>query len=304
MIITNIVMRGVLGGAVAVALLASHAEAQLADKPTLTLEGARLVAAAAAAEARRGNASGAIAVVDDGGNLLYLERLDNTFAAAANISIAKARSAAHFQRDTRVFEEAIKGGRVSLVANPELLPLQGGVPVIVGGKVVGAVGVAGANSAQQDEDIAKVAAQALASAAAPPTGGSGSQASQSTYLPASRVTAAFKAGMPLIERAEYKVHASRRDAPGMAEVHARDTDIIYVLEGSATLVTGGDVVGGKITAADEIRGTSIKGGELQRLAKGDVLIVPRGVAHWFKDVEAPFLYYVVKTTGAAGGTEP
>ena len=143
------------------ALVTGTAGAQVVDKKSLNLEGAKIVVAAAAAEAKKGNAGGAIAIVDDGGNLLYLERLDNTFAAAANISIEKARSAARFQRETRVFEDAIKNGRVSLVANGELLPLQGGVPILVNGAVVGAIGVAGANSAQQDEDIAKAAALAL-----------------------------------------------------------------------------------------------------------------------------------------------
>jgi glc operon protein GlcG len=136
------------------------------DKKVLTLAGAKAVAAAAATEARRNQAGGAIAVVDDGGNLLYLERLDGTFAAASNIAIGKARSAANFRRDTRVFEDAIRNGRTSLIANPELLPLQGGVAILVDGKVVGGIGVAGASSAQQDEDIAKLAAASLASASA------------------------------------------------------------------------------------------------------------------------------------------
>ncbi len=143
------------------ALAAGAASAQIAEKKGLTLAGARQVAAAASAEAKKANAGGGIAVVDDGGHLLYFERLDNTFPAAANISIAKARSAATFRKATSVFEEAIKNGRTSLVANPELLPLQGGVPIVVDGQVVGAVGVAGANSAQQDEEIARVAAAAL-----------------------------------------------------------------------------------------------------------------------------------------------
>jgi len=156
----------------AVALMPSLASAQIIERRTLNLEGARMVAAAAAEEARKGGAGGAIAVVDAGGNLLYLERLDHTFAAAANLSIGKARSAAQFERETRVFEDAIKNGRTSLVANPELLPLQGGVPIIADGQVVGAVGVAGAMSAQQDEDIAKAAAQALVvKTAAQPQGG-------------------------------------------------------------------------------------------------------------------------------------
>lgn len=286
--------------AVTAALLSigATAHAQLAVKETLTLDGAKAVAAAAAAEARKGNAGGAVAVVDDGGNLLYLERLPGTFAAAANISIAKARSAAQFERDTRVFEEAIKNGRVSLVANAELLPLQGGVPIVVRGRVVGAVGVSGANSAQQDEEIAKAAARSLETTLTDDT------LRQTAYAPAEEVTAAFAAGKPLIETAGYKVHASRREAPGMAEVHARDTDIIYVLEGTATLVTGGEIVDAKTSAPDEVRGVAIRGGQSQPLRRGDVFIVPQGVPHWFQEVQGPFLYYVVKATGDIRGIQP
>ena len=123
-----------------------------------------------------------------------------------------------------------------------------------------------------------------------------------TFIRAARVTTAFAKGEPLVENGLYKVHASRREGPGMAEVHVRDTDIIYVLEGSATIVTGGQVVDGKTTATDEIRGRSITGGIERRLAKGDLFIVPNGVPHWFSVVQAPFLYSVVKTTSAAGGT--
>ena len=131
------------------------------DKPVMDLELAKKVADAAAAEAKRLNAGGAIAVVDDGGHLVYLVRLDGTFPAAASVSIGKARTAATFQRPTSVFEDAIKGGRISLTAVSEMVPLQGGIPITVGGQVVGAVGVSGAASAQQDEDIAKVAAAAM-----------------------------------------------------------------------------------------------------------------------------------------------
>lgn len=123
-----------------------------------------------------------------------------------------------------------------------------------------------------------------------------------TFVPAAKVTDAFAKGMPLVETDGYKVHASRREGPGMSEVHVRDTDIIYVLEGTATIVTGGEVVDGKMTAPDEIRGGSIRGGASQRLAKGDLFIVPNGVPHLFKDVQAPFLYYVVKTTDLNRGT--
>jgi quercetin dioxygenase-like cupin family protein len=90
------------------------------------------------------------------------------------------------------------------------------------------------------------------------------------------------------------VHASRREEPGMAEIHTRDADIVYVLDGTATLVTGGTAVDAKITEPDELRGSSVTGGEAHSLKKGDVIIVPAGVPHWFKEVSNPFLYYVVK----------
>jgi quercetin dioxygenase-like cupin family protein len=120
------------------------------------------------------------------------------------------------------------------------------------------------------------------------------------YVPADKVAAAFAKGQPIVETGSYKVSASRRDKDGQAEVHARDTDIMYVVEGTATLVTGGQVVGGKSTAADEIRGDSISGGDSRPLVKGDVIIIPNGVPHLFKDVKAPFLYYVVKVTAKGG----
>ncbi len=118
-----------------------------------------------------------------------------------------------------------------------------------------------------------------------------------TYMPAAEVAAAFATGAPLVETEAYKVHASRREAPGQGEVHDRDTDIIYVLEGTATFVTGGSLVGGTPIAPGEIRGASIEGGFTRVLQPGDLIIVPAGTPHWFKDVQGPFLYYVVKVTG-------
>jgi hypothetical protein len=112
------------------------------------------------------------------------------------------------------------------------------------------------------------------------------------------VEAAFAKGMPMIEVGDYKIHASRREGPGMAEIHTRDTDIAYVIHGSATLVTGGTAVGVKEIAAEELRGTAIQGGETRQLQVGDVVVIPNGVPHWFKDVKAPFLYYVVKVRQA------
>ncbi len=87
---------------------------------------------------------------------------------------------------------------------------------------------------------------------------------------------------------------ARRDGPGEVEVHALDTDVFYVVKGTATFVTGGKVVDGKKTAPNEVRGKSIQGGTPHHLSQGDILIIPHSVPHWFEAVQPPFLYLVVK----------
>src|SRR5499427_7261104 len=142
--------------------LAGTSRAQVADKKTLTLDGARRVIAAAVAEAKKlASPGGVIAVVDDGGNLMALERLDGTFAAGAHISIGKARTAVMFKKPTRFFEDVIKNGRTAMVSVKDFTPLQGGIPIFVDGQVVGGVGVSGASSAQQDEELAIAGAAAI-----------------------------------------------------------------------------------------------------------------------------------------------
>jgi glc operon protein GlcG len=134
-----------------------------ATKPTLSIDDAKRVAAAAVAEARRvGAPGGAIAIVDDGGHLLYLERLDGTFPAAAAVATEKARTAAVFRKPTADFESAVNGGRVAFLGNHEATPLQGGVPLRIDGQVVGAIGVSGAASAGQDSELAAAGAASLA----------------------------------------------------------------------------------------------------------------------------------------------
>lgn len=271
-------------------LAATAATAQVDKKLSLNLTGAKKAVAAAVAEAKKLNAPGAaIAVVDDGGNLLYLERLDGTFAAGATVSIGKARTAVLFKRPTSFFEKIIRDGRTPMVALEDFTPLQGGVPIIVDGQVVGGIGVSGAASAQQDEELAVAGAAALAQA----SNGNAAPA-QVWFMESSKVQQAFAMGQPLVETEAYKVHASHRDGAGKAEVHEGETDIIYVLSGTATFVTGGTVVEPQVTGAGEIRGNAIQGGETRKLVKGDVVIVPRGVPHWFKTVDGPFNYYVVK----------
>lgn len=281
--------------AVLAALLVACAGLVPAHAGDLPLDAARQAVMAANAAAQRLKApGGSIAIVDAGGHLVMLERLDGSFPASATVAIDKARTAAVFRMPTRNFEDAVAKGRTSLVAVDVMLPLRGGVPLVRGGQVVGAVGVSGAASAQQDDEIADAVASAFASM--PATSAASPAPAPVTALATSEVAAAFTVGKPLLETAHYKVHASRRDTAGMAEVHTRDTDIVYVLQGAATLVTGGAVVDGKATAPDEIRGAAIKDGQTRRLVKGDVVVVPNGVPHWFSEVQGPLLYYVVKVT--------
>ena len=273
------------------AAVASAASMQVVEKKTLTLAGAERVIAAAKAEAKRLNApSGVIAVVDDGGNLIALERLDNSFAAGANISIGKARTAAMFKMPSKNFEDVIAKGRTAMVAVAEVTPftpLQGGEPIVIDGQIAGAIGVSGAATAAQDEQLAMAGAKAFEGMMMP--------SSAVTYFENNKVADAFAKGSVLFNKGtNYMVHASRREGPGMVEVHTEDTDIVHVLGGSATLVTGGEMVGGKPTEPNEIRGTSIQGGETRRIAKGDVVIIPNGVPHWFQQVDGPLTYYVVK----------
>lgn len=262
--------------------------AQIVDKKSLTLEGAREVITGAKVYAAKNNApGGVIAVVDEGGNLVALERLDGTFSAGANISIGKAKTAVMFKRPTRVFEEIIKNGRTAMVALPDFTPLQGGVPIMIDGQVVGGVGVSGAASAQQDEELAIAGAASLTDQKMLPV----------KFIDAKLVSDGFSKGAVLEDGSNgenYMVHASRREKAGMSEVHELDTDIIYVLDGTAKFVTGGKSVDSKMVAANEFRGSMIDGGDSRELKKGDVVIVPKGTPHWFKQVDGAFLYYVVK----------
>jgi uncharacterized protein GlcG (DUF336 family) len=290
-----------IAGALAFLLTAASAGAQVVEQKGLTLEAARRVIAAAVAEARRHEVGGAIAVVDAGGHVVALERLDGTFAASADISIGKARTAALFRRPTSFFENVINQGRTAMAALPSLpdfTPLQGGVPLMAEGQVIGAVGISGAASAKQDEEIAVLAAAAVEPTTA--TARAASAATTTTYFDRDMVAAAFAKGQPLLEVPGYKVHASRRDAPGVAEVHLWETDVIYVLDGEATFVTGGSVVEPQATAPGQIRGTVIEGGTERHLATGDVIVVPANEPHWFKEVSAPFLYFVVKPIAPKG----
>ncbi len=272
---------------------AGPGQAQVVEKKGLTLNAAKQIIAMAVGEARRLRAPGAvIAVVDDGGNLVALERLDGTFPAGASISIGKARTAATFKRPTKAFEDVIRNGRTAMVALPDFTPLQGGIPLMVGEEVIGGIGVSGAASAPQDEEIALAGA---AAAKMLKLGTAGTELSrQVTFIDRQMVATGFEKGKVLVNMGNYMVHASHRDMDGVAEIHTLDTDLIYMLAGSATFVTGGSVPDAKVIEPTELRGSAIVGGDSRRIGKGDVIVVPAGVPHMFTEVQGPLDYYVVK----------
>src|SRR6266853_1738279 len=296
----------------AFAFVAAHSHAQIIEKKSLNLDGAKKAIAAAVDYAKKNNApGGVIAIVDEGGNLMALERLDGSFAMGATISIGKARTAVLFKKPTRFFEELINKGRTAMTAVDGFTPLIGGIPIIVGGEVVGGIGVSGAASANQDEELALAGAAAFSASTQtdpPSKTGSANEVSgasmmtatnKPTFIDAQHVAAAFTKGQPLLESVGYKVHASRRIEPGQAEIHTLDTDVIYVVDGVATLITGGKAVDAKEIAPNEIRGTKIEGGQEHQIRKGEVIVIPNGVPHQFTAVTGELHYFVCKPTDSA-----
>jgi uncharacterized protein GlcG (DUF336 family) len=149
--------------ALTLALAVSSANAQ--QRPpygqAVNLETAKKIGAAAAAEAKKNSWNVAIAIVDNHGFLVYYEMMDDTQTASANVAIEKARTSAMYRRASKEFEENIAGGRVAVLGLPGATPIEGGLPIVVGGKMIGAVGVSGVTSAQ-DGMVAKAGLEALA----------------------------------------------------------------------------------------------------------------------------------------------
>jgi len=114
------------------------------------------------------------------------------------------------------------------------------------------------------------------------------------YFSKDKVMQAMTSGTALYKGKFYRVQMGERAKPGEVEVHAKDTDVFYIIEGSATFVTGGTVVGGKTTGPGETRGTSITGGETRHLGKGDVIVIPDHLPHWWQQIQQPVVYFVVK----------
>ena len=178
----------------------------------------------------------------------------------------KARTAALFRRPSKDFEDQASNGRPAALHLAGAVPLQGGMPLVVDGHVIGAVGVSGASSADEDQELSVVGQRAAQAAAADAAG-------EAVFFPKQVVREKFETGGLLVDTPGYKVDAGRRTAPGDVELHDDVVDIMHVVEGEATVVTG--------TATHQ-------------LGEGDVLVIPQGVPHQFVDVSEPFLYFVAK----------
>ena len=144
-------LRNILVAAVCAGALSG---AELATKKTLTLAAAKEMAAAAEAEARKNNWNVVISIVDEGGHLIYLQRMDETQLASTDIAQGKARTALMYKRPTKAMEDAVAGGRAVVMRLPGALPVEGGLPITVDGRIIGGIGVSGVQSVQ-DAQIAR-----------------------------------------------------------------------------------------------------------------------------------------------------
>ena len=127
-------------------------------------------------------------------------------------------------------------------------------------------------------------------------GMAGSQTPAVTFIDHAKVADALAKGGSLMTAPNVTVAGASRTSPGQVEVHDNETDVLYIIEGEATVVTGGTMIGGKTTAPGQSRGSDIQGGQAQHMAKGDVLVVQAGTPHWFRDVPASGVrYFVVKS---------
>jgi glc operon protein GlcG len=158
------VLRRALAALVLLSLSSTAALAQAPVRPpygtAVNLETAKKIAAAAVTEAKKNSWNVAIAIVDNHGLLVYYEMLDDTQTASANIALEKARTSATYRRPTKELEDGIAGGRNAILGLPGATPIEGGLPLVVGGKMIGAIGVSGVTSAQ-DGQIAKAGVEAL-----------------------------------------------------------------------------------------------------------------------------------------------
>ena len=265
-----------------------------ADFPTteihaLTYDGARIAAEATASIATDRSVAPVASVVDAWGDLVYIWRPDAAQPASVGVATDKARTAAVYRRPSKDFEDQASGGRPSALHLARAVPLQGGIPLTYDGQVIGAIGVSGASSADEDQELAIAGAEAAMAAA-----NQNGHRNGATYFTDRELMEKFRTGGLLLDEGRYKIDAGRRTAPGEVEYHDKFVDVMHVIDGSATVVTGGQMIGPREVSAGEIRAEVIDGGIAHKLSNGDVLTIPNGVPHQFTEVSDPFLYFVVK----------
>ena len=265
-----------------------------ADFPTteihaLTYNGARIAAEATASIATERSVAPVASVVDAWGDLVYIWRPDAAQPASVGVATDKARTAAVYRRPSKDFEDQASGGRPSALHLARAVPLQGGIPLTYDGQVIGAIGVSGASSADEDQELAIAGAEAAMAAA-----NQNGHRNGATYFTDRELMEKFRTGGLLLDEGRYKIDAGRRTAPGEVEYHDKFVDVMHVIDGSATVVTGGQMIGPREVSAGEIRAEVIDGGIAHKLSNGDVLTIPNGVPHQFTEVSDPFLYFVVK----------
>jgi glc operon protein GlcG len=275
----------------AVSLAGAGVAFSTAELPLLSYEGARLAAEAAGRVARERGVAPVVAVVDAGGDLLYLLRPDDAQVASVAVATDKARTAAIYRRPSKDFEEQAAGGRPSALHLARAVPLQGGMPLVKDDAVVGAIGVSGASSADEDQELAELGASAITHPAATAPNG---RANGAAFFPSATVRERFETGGLLLEEHGYKLDAGRRSGPGDVEYHEHAVDVMHVVSGEATVVTGGAMVEAREVAPGELRARAVEGGTAHTLGEGDVLAIPNGVPHQFVETSDPFLYFVVK----------
>jgi uncharacterized protein GlcG (DUF336 family)/mannose-6-phosphate isomerase-like protein (cupin superfamily) len=267
----------------AISIAGAEADFSTRAVPALTYEGARHAAEAVGRAAAERGVAPVVSAVDAGGALMYLHRPDDAQVASVEVTTDKARTAAIYRRESKDFEDQASGGRPSALHLARAVPLQGGVPIEYDGEVIGAIGVSGASSADEDRELALIGASALEPS---PNG--------AAYFDRGTVAAKFEDGGLLLDTQRYKLDAGRRTAPGDVEYHESVVDVMHVVQGRATVLTGGEMVEPREVAPGELRAGSVEGGTPHELSEGDVLAVPNGVPHQFTAVSDPFLYFVVK----------
>ncbi len=274
----------------AVSIAGAAAEFSTVEAPALTQTGAKFAVEAVGAAAAERGVSPVVSAVDAGGALIYLHRPDGAQVASVEVTTDKARTAAIYRRPSKDFENQASGGRPSALHLARAVPLQGGVPITYQGTVIGAIGVSGASSANEDQELAIIGALAAEQAAESSNG----RTNGATFISRTALEKKFRAGGLLLDTQGYKLDAGRRIEPGEVEYHEHVVDVMHIVEGTATVVTGGEMVDTREVAPGELRAPRLEGGTKQKLGEGDVFAIPSAVPHQFVEVSDPFLYFVVK----------